>query len=100
MAIARGCGYEELVVDLSDHHDSALSLEQECDRARTAWRDAMHAAGLSIGMGGFLQKAGNRGRVVLAWFRGSDEQIYYVILDLASHQVTSERSTSGRGKSA
>ena len=88
--------YADIVVDTADLYDSSLSLDEECDRARKVWRAAMQAAGLPIGLGGFKQTVGEQGRILLAWFRGRDEQTYCVIFDPHNRKITNEPLTPGR----
>lgn len=87
-----GNTYADFALDTTGLYDSDLSLDEECDRVRTAWRDAMRDAGLHIGLGGFRQVVGKRGRILLAWFRGADERIYHVVFDPSGKRVTLERS--------
>ncbi|MFE0472710.1 hypothetical protein ACFW2V_13945 [Streptomyces sp. NPDC058947] len=90
--------YTNFALDTTGLYDSGLSLDEECDRVRDAWRDAMRSAELHVGLGGFKRVVGEKGRILLAWFQGGDERIYCVIYDPSNRTVTNEPMVSGIDK--
>lgn len=83
--------YEKVVISTDGLYSASRSLKEECDYVRDTWRNTMKSLELPIFGGGFRQLVGESGRIVLAWFKGQNERIYYVIYDPTEKKIIHHR---------
>lgn len=83
--------YESVTISTDGLYDASRSLKQECDYVREVWRNTVKSLGLPVFGGGFRQLIGEGGRIVLAWFKGRNGRIYYVIYDPAEKKIIHHR---------